>query len=390
MRMQAALELLVVTSIVLLSLRRAMFLVAALLRPRPFPELAAPQGVTVLVPARNERAVAGRLLGALERLDYPADRLSFVLVCDGCTDETPELFHAWASSRGDCQVVVLPQREGKAGALNAGLRVVTSDIVVVLDADLQPLPDFLTQLTRPFADARVAGAAAYLRPANPDANVVTRYAAVTTWVHQLVTSAGADRLGLNPPTLGASAYRRSALLELGGFPRVPVGEDVSTSAELTRRGWRTRFVHDAVADNGLVSDVGQFWRQHVRWARSVFRVHASGRPSRASLPQRLEMRASSLGYADRLLFALAVLGALAGVFDPWVPLIYLAVPALEVLVALLKAGVRGAVPRYLVATGAFFVADLAASTVAAVIHAARRPYQWYNPRLEHADASGVQ
>ncbi|MDB4882375.1 MAG: glycosyltransferase family 2 protein, partial [Gemmatimonadetes bacterium] len=258
-------------------------------------------------------------------------------------------------------------------------------LVVVVDADLEPMPDFVLQLVRPFADARVAAAAAYLRPKNADANVVTRYAAVTTWVHQLVTSAGTDRLGLNPPTLGAAAYRRAPLEEMGGFPTVPTGEDVATSAGLTRRGWRTRFVVSAVADNTVVSDLRDFWRQHVRWSRAVFRVHAGTRRSSASLAQRIEMGASSTGYGDRLVFAIAMGGAVAGMLPVWIPMMYLAVPGLGIVAALLKAGVVRRLPWFLLATVVLFAADLAGSVAAVVIHAARRPDRWYSPRWNHVE-----
>jgi cellulose synthase/poly-beta-1,6-N-acetylglucosamine synthase-like glycosyltransferase len=385
--MTRAIEAVVIGTIVALSLRRGVYLVASLLRPRPLPRSTVAPTVAVIVPARNEQAVAGRLLAALERLEYPAGRLSFALVCDGCADGTPAIFRRWASRRSDSSVIELPLRQGKAGALGAGLRATDSEIVVVLDADLQPRPDFVRELVRPFEDDRVAGSAAYLRPANADDNLVTRYAAVTTWVHQLVTSAGTDRVGLNPPTLGAAAYRRSALRQIGGFPLVPVGEDVATSAALTQLGWRTRFVPSAVADNGLVSDATQYWRQHVRWSRSVFRVHAAGGASRASLAQRIETGASSIGYADRLILVVALLGAAAGPFHVWTPLLYFAVPGLEILAALIKAGVRRRLPAYLVATILFFVTDLVASVAAVAIHGARRPFRWHSPRL--APAEGV-
>lgn len=279
----------------------------------------------------------------------------------------------------------LPKRVGKAAAMNAGLSLADTELIVVLDADLEPMPDFLLELVRPFADAHVAAAAALLRPKNADENLVTRYAAVTTWVHQLVTSAGTDRLRLNPPTLGAAAYRRAALDQIGGFPVVEAGEDVATSASLTRRGWRTRFVVSAVADNRVVSDLRDFWRQHVRWSRAVFRVHTGRRPSTASWPQRLEMVAASVGYGDRLVFAMAVGGAVVGVFPIWIPLLYLTMPGLEILAALHKAGVRRRLPWFVLATVVFFAADIAASLAAVVIHAARRPHRWHSPRWNHVE-----
>lgn len=384
--MSLVIEAVVVGAVVALSLRRGVFLFAALLRSRPLPRTVALPAVTVLVPARNEQAVAERLLGALARLRYPTDKLSIVLVCDGCADETPAMFHAWADARSNVRVLELPLRVGKAAALNAGLGLAETELVAVVDADLAPWPDFLLELVRPFADNRVAGAAAFLRPANADDNIVTRYAAVTTWVHQLVTSAGTDRLGLNPPTLGAAAFRRTALEQIDGFPVVPAGEDVAASFRLIRRGWRTRFVAAAVADNTVVSDVNNYWRQHVRWSRAVFRLATTDTPPvMVSLPQRLEMNAASIGYADRLVFAVAAVATLAGALPLWVPLLYLAVPALGIVAALFKAGVRRRLPWFLLATVLFFAADLVGSVAAVIIHVARRPYRWHSPRRLQAE-----
>jgi cellulose synthase/poly-beta-1,6-N-acetylglucosamine synthase-like glycosyltransferase len=383
--MRLIFEVVMIAAVVALSIRRAVFLVAALLRSRPLPQTGALPTVTVIVPARNEGTVAERLLGALAKLRYPTDKLSIVLVCDGCADATPTMFRAWANARSDTRVLELPLRVGKAAALNAGLRLAETEIVAVIDADLAPQPDFLHQLVRPFADNMVAGAAAFLKPANPDENIVTRYAAVTTWVHQLVTSAGTDRLGLNPPTLGAAAFRRTALAQSDGFPVVPAGVDVATSFLLTRAGWRIRFVAGAVADNIVVSSVTNYWRQHVRWSRAVFRVDTNQSPAPVSLPQRLEMSAASIGNGDRIAFAVALIATVAGALPLWVPLLYLTVPGLEVVAALLKAGVRSGVPRFLLATIVFFVADLAGSVAAVVIHVGRRPYRWHSPRWVPAD-----
>ena len=383
--MSLVFEAAVIAAVVMLSLRRGVFLVAALLRSRPMPTLSDHPSITVLVPAWHEAQAAERLLSGLARLDYPHGELSFVLVCDGCTDNTPALFHTWANGRSDARVVELPQRAGKPAALNAGLDETHTDLVVVLDADLAPRPNFLVELVRPFADGRVVAAAAYLRPANADRNIVTRYAAVTTWVHQLVTSAGTDRLGLNPPTLGAAAYCMTALRRIGGFPMVPIGEDVATSAALISRGGRTRFVATAVADNIVVSDVDDYLRQHVRWSRGVF---GSWRPGvRGPWAQRLESAVSTIGYGDRLVFAAAVAGAIAGAVPIWVPFLYLAIPGLEIVAALLKAGVYWKIPSFLFSTAIVFGLDVLGAVAAVVLHLARRPSLWHSPRTRTVDVN---
>ncbi len=55
---------------------------------------------TVLVasPVRNRAWVLPDFLGALERLEYPAERLSYHFLVNDCVDESPALLHAWASA----------------------------------------------------------------------------------------------------------------------------------------------------------------------------------------------------------------------------------------------------------------------------------------------------
>jgi cellulose synthase/poly-beta-1,6-N-acetylglucosamine synthase-like glycosyltransferase len=385
--MRTVIEVVVIAAVAALTLRRAVLLVAALVPHCPLAGSPMTPSVTVLVAARNEGAVAEHLLASLSKLDYPADRLSFVLVCDGCTDGTASAFHRWSGRRSGAHVVELPAHVGKAAALNEGLALAGGEIVVVLDADLQPRPDFLRKLVPSFADEHVAAVAGYTRPANADDNVVTRYAAVTSWVAQLVTSAGKDRLGLNPPTFGAAAYRRCAIEAIGGFPVVSAGVDVAASRGLTRQGWRTRFVPAAVAENAVVSEVGEYWRQHIRWARGGFGTSAQKRSRfRGTAPQRIETWAAAIGYGDRLVFLVAAAGAIAGALPWWLPILYLAAPGVEILAAALKAGVRRGLPRVLLATVLLFAADLMASLAAVVVHVARRPYRWQSARPRPAGA----
>lgn len=372
-----------------LSLRRTVLLGAAMVRPRPLPsptpspsqgELPA---VTIIVAARNELFVAPRLLACLDAIDYPREQLAFVLVCDGCTDETPELFRNWSLERPNAHVVELPGRRGKAAALNEGLRLALTPIVAVLDADLSPQATSLRELVRPLADAGVGAAAAFLSPINARQSIVSRYAAVTSWVHQLVTSAGIDRLGLSPPTLGAAAYRRAALVEIGGFPAAPAGVDVATSTMLVRAGWTTRFVRCSIVGNTVVAAIGDYWRQHVRWSRGTLRLPGYGRKKAQMAPgQRLESVFAALGYGDRVVFALSLGGAAAGILPLWVPAFYLAAPAAEVLAALYRAGVRGDVLLFAGATAVFFVIDIVASLAATGAHLARRPFTWHSPRAQ--------
>lgn len=370
--------------LVALSVRRVVFLAASLAGRRPCPKLrdADLPRVTIIVPAHNEAGQIRGLLSALEALDYPDKRLAAVFVCDGCTDGTQERFRAWARERRNAVVLETSERVGGAAALNAGLALAKGEIVVALDADLVPRPDLVSRLVAAFADPSVGGAAAFITPRNGDASVVARYSALNALVHQLVTSAGKDRLGLNPPTHGASAYRSRALRSIGGFADAAVGVDVATSVALTRAGWRTRFVAGAVAETAVAETVRDYWAQHVRWTEGTLRARARRGRRRASLPAavRAEEWLLRIGNGDRVVFLVSVCVVLAGLLPLWVPLAYLAVPAVQAAVALVRAGRARRLPAVAAAGVLMIPLDVVAS-VAGVLGVARvRRHGWDTSR----------
>jgi cellulose synthase/poly-beta-1,6-N-acetylglucosamine synthase-like glycosyltransferase len=362
--------------------RRILLLLAALMAPRsPKPVTAAAlPSLSVLVPAHNEEANCNRLLASLDELEYPTERLSIVLISDGSTDATAECFARWAKGRARTHVLIGPRR-GKACALNHGLEVCSSDLVAVCDADLRLRPDSLRCLAATFTDRTVAAAAAMLRPENDTRSPVARYAAVEAWVNQLVTSAGRDRLDANPPALGASVFRRDALKQMGGFPEVVDGEDIALTVALTRAGWRTRFIAEAVVDNRVVERLADYWQQHIRWFRGSMSAVRASQVAIRQLPllRRVEAWMLTASYADRLVFLVtAGLAVVAGT-TLWVPALYVLVRTLEVAVALAKGGAGRQAPKHFVWTSVFVVVDVVASVVGACLHLARRPREWRSP-----------
>ncbi|MDX6512321.1 MAG: hypothetical protein QOE36_1825, partial [Gaiellaceae bacterium] len=116
-----------------LGLRRLVLAGAALLPPRPVATEADLPSLAVVVPARDEAAVLDDLLAAFEALEYPGDRLSFVLVSDGSVDGTAERFAAWADGRADALALAEPGPRGKAAALRIGIEACDTELVAVLD-----------------------------------------------------------------------------------------------------------------------------------------------------------------------------------------------------------------------------------------------------------------
>jgi cellulose synthase/poly-beta-1,6-N-acetylglucosamine synthase-like glycosyltransferase len=366
----APLTWVVIAALIFISARRFVLLGGALLSGRLDARRVPLPSVLVAVSARNEAPRLEPLLNALERLDYPRDLLSVVLVDDGSTDETARLFTTWCERRPGSLAMTLTTNVGKASALNAALAVApAAELVAVYDADQRPRPDSLRLLAAAFHAPGVGAASGYRLPSNADTGMVSRYAALESWVHQLVVQRGKDRLRLNPTTMGGNcAYRVAALRQVGGFPAGAFSEDVEVSLALVARGWQTVFVDEAVAEHEVSGTLRAYLSQRSRWTWGLY--HAGWR---ARGP---ESAAVAAGYADRLVFASGCLLALAGLMSPaWLGL-YLAAPALESVAALGLAGRLARAPLYLLSAVPMFVVDIGLTAAATLLALARRRPQW--------------
>jgi len=122
-------------------------------RRLPAADTAHRPAITLICPVHNEERRIQEKVRNLLALDYPPERLQIVVVGDGCTDRTLEV--ALAEGRGRVEVVDLPRRGGKAGALNAGLNRATGEVLVFTDAGIVLEASSLTALAGHFADPSV-------------------------------------------------------------------------------------------------------------------------------------------------------------------------------------------------------------------------------------------
>ena len=87
--------------------------------------------VTLMVCAYNEEDIISEKMSNTHSLDYPADRLHLVWVTDGSTDNTNSILSAYP----DVKIVFSPERRGKSAALKHGIKEVSTEIVMMTDAN---------------------------------------------------------------------------------------------------------------------------------------------------------------------------------------------------------------------------------------------------------------
>lgn len=87
--------------------------------------------VTMMICAYNEEDIVDAKMENTRSLDYPKDKLHILWVTDGSDDSTNQLL----SKYKEVTIAYTPERKGKMAALKHGMKEVSSEIVVMTDAN---------------------------------------------------------------------------------------------------------------------------------------------------------------------------------------------------------------------------------------------------------------
>ena len=116
----------------------------------------------MVLPTYNEAANVEPRLANICDSAYPEARLSVIVVDSGSDDGTAAFARRFAESASvPIDVIVEPERRGKAAAINTAIVSSTSDIIVITDAPTVFEPDALSLVAAAFADPEVGAATGY-------------------------------------------------------------------------------------------------------------------------------------------------------------------------------------------------------------------------------------
>jgi GT2 family glycosyltransferase len=195
---------------------------------------------TVVIPTLNALEL---LCEALERLETQTVPHDVVVVDNASTDGTAA---AVAERFPRVRVVSLPENLGFGRAVNRGVAVVDTEVVVLVNNDVLCEPEFLERLLEPFADETVGMVAGVLlqhdRPQLVDSAGIELDTTLRSWDAlwnrgvESLAEAG-DPVG---PCGGAAAYRTEVFREAGGFDEAffAYWEDVDLALRIRLAGHR--------------------------------------------------------------------------------------------------------------------------------------------------------
>jgi glycosyltransferase involved in cell wall biosynthesis len=193
------------------------------------------QKVSVVVPSygRSPKLIA-RTLNALLHQDYPKDFYDITLVDDGNPDD---------SVRAAVSICEEPSRiryiraihGGAASARNHGIRASHGDIVVFTDDDCEPTSNWITDLVTGFFDDGIGGVGGRTVP-RLQGNIIVRFLDQRRALRRFMVDKDSEEPDILPTA--NAAYRRTVLVEIGGFSEQFARMGLSYGGEDRDLTWR--------------------------------------------------------------------------------------------------------------------------------------------------------
>ena len=227
--------------------------------------------ISVVIPTYQRCASVERALSALAHQTYPADQFEVIVSIDGSDDSTgvmaanfPAAFHR--------QVLWQPRR-GRAAACNAGIRAAKGDLVILLDDDMEPAPEFLAAHQQTHLKASrvgvVGGAPIAFGPSSPP---VLRYIGAKFNQHLEKLAMPGHQISFREFYSGNFSLSRALILQCGLFDerfKIYGNEDGELALRLINAGIKLSYCAAAMAHQHYEKNFAALARDNIAKGRTA-------------------------------------------------------------------------------------------------------------------------
>jgi cellulose synthase/poly-beta-1,6-N-acetylglucosamine synthase-like glycosyltransferase len=231
---------------------------------------------TILCPLYKEAEIVPQFVMAMERMDYPIDRLQILFLTEECDAATRAAITA-LHLPSHFEIITVPdgQPRTKPRACNYGLLRATGDFVVIYDAEDIPDPLQLKKAVLAFAQhgEELACVQAKLNFYNPEQNMLTRWftSEYSLWFDLTLPGLQWARTAL--PLGGTSNhFRTAALRQIGAWDPFNVTEDCDLGLRLGEHRLRTVML-DSTTMEEANSNLRNWVRQRSRWIKGYMQTY---------------------------------------------------------------------------------------------------------------------
>ncbi|MBU7005820.1 TIGR03111 family XrtG-associated glycosyltransferase [Phosphitispora fastidiosa] len=243
--------------------------------------------ISVVIPVFNSESTLLECLESVACQTYPMGRVELFLIDNGSTDGSLAVFQSFSDKNPDMILRWIKLNEpGKAKALNTGIFLGSSEILINIDSDTKLGPNVLMETVKAlFAQEEVAGATAAIMI---DFSRISKKSLLLRLVQscELVEYLEAFFIGRkyqahhnNLFTLAGafSCFNRKSLLQTFLYDQNSISEDTKLTFELRRKNQckKIMFLENAKVYVEPIPSLKKLYSQRVRWQRGELEVIAS-------------------------------------------------------------------------------------------------------------------
>lgn len=241
----------------------SMFAVA---RPKIVPKSRPKTKIAVLIAARNEEKVIGKLIDSLTSQKYPNSLYDIYVLPNNCTDNT-----ACESLKHGAQVISVDiPVKSKGEALQYAFSYfnknhIAHDVYVIFDADNVVHKDFLKRVN----DAYVSGikvAQGYRDSKNPCDTWVSGAFSIYHWINNTFVNGSRNKVGLSSFISGTGFMIASEVIKNHGYDVTTITEDTEFCVLCALNGYKVEYLKDAITYDEQALDFKTSVKQRKRWS----------------------------------------------------------------------------------------------------------------------------
>jgi poly-beta-1,6-N-acetyl-D-glucosamine synthase len=215
--------------------------------------------VTLIIAAYNEEKIIARKIENLTKLNYPTDKIEFLIGSDGSSDRTVEIAKSFKLK--NMKVFDFP-RGGKVNALNEMLKIASGDILVFSDANTMYDENAILHLVKHFADQRIGCVSGQLRYKIEQSAGYGAKSEGAYWKYENWVKKQESKIGRLSGANGAIYAVRRCIAHT--FKHGIINDDFYMSTYILQLGYDVVMDADAVAYEDPNNDFQSQFKRHIR------------------------------------------------------------------------------------------------------------------------------
>lgn len=227
--------------------------------------------ITVLIPLYNEYLVVPQILNSMTKIDYPTDKLEFIITLEEYDEKTIDAIK-YANFPSHFKTLILPnvKPKTKPKALNVALRYARGAYLVIYDAEVIPEPSQLKKAYIAFRNnPHIGSLQTRLDHYNSRQNLITKlFSSEFSYYYDLFLP-GLQKLNIPIPLSGHSVFFRTAeVKKVGAWDPYNVAEDCDIGIRLQRAGFKIGILDSISSEEATNTMI----RQRTRWMKGFMQT----------------------------------------------------------------------------------------------------------------------